>query len=569
MTGSQRHIVIIGGTACGPKTAARARRCDPDAVITLVERRRNLSTATCGLPYYVGGVIPRESALVTVGLDHFRDVLDIDVRVGTEATAIDRASHAVAITDLATKKQSTLHYDKLVLATGAKPMVFDWPGRDLKGILTLSGIPDAAAFKTFLKKPAVKDVVIVGAGLIGLEMAEAFVARGRKVAVIEAMDRVLPGLLDYDMAMHLQRHLEQKGVTVLPASPARGFLGDKGGSVRAVQAGDRELPAQLVLLALGVRPDVGLAGAAGLELGARKGLKVDEYLRTSDPDIYGGGDCVEVKNLITGAMTLVPLGSTANKHGRIIGTNVTGGEDTFPGITGTGIAKVFDLNAGRVGLNDTQAKEAGYEPVTALIHGDEHAGYYPGSRDFLVKMVADRKSGKVLGAQLVGPGDLAKRLDVLATAITGGLGVEAVANLDLAYAPPFNSAMDPVHNAANVIRNKISGRARGLSPAEVKAKLDGEDDFILLDVRSRPEWEEVRIPDDRLVLIPVEELRRRAGELAKDRDKEIITYCRTSIRAYSAQRILDGLGFKDVKFLDGSWTAWPYQLDRQPKKALR
>jgi NADPH-dependent 2,4-dienoyl-CoA reductase/sulfur reductase-like enzyme/rhodanese-related sulfurtransferase len=565
MTGNQRRIVIIGGTACGPKTAARARRCDPDAHITLVERRANLSSATCGLPYYVEGTIPRQSALVTVGLDHFRDVLDIDVRVNTEATAIDRANRSVAITDLKTKQTDTLYYDKLVLTTGAKPMVFDWPGRDLKGIFTLSGIPDARAIKNLLKNAAVEDVVIVGAGLIGLEMAEAFVAQGRRVTVIEAMDRVLPGLLDFDMGMHLQRHLEENGVTVLPSHPAKGFLGDDKGSVRAVQAGDRELPAQLVLLALGVRPDVSLAEAAGLELGARKGLKVDEYMRTSDPDIYAGGDCVEVKNLITGAMTLVPLGSTANKHGRIIGTNLAGGEDTFPGITGTGIAKVFELNAGRVGLNDAQAKDAGYEPVTAIIPGDEHASYYPGGRHFLLKVVADRTGGRVLGVQAVGDGDIAKRIDVLATAITAGLDVEAVANLDLAYAPPFNSAMDPIHDAANVIRNKISGRARGLSPAEVKAKLDGTDDFILLDVRSRPEWEELRIPDDRLVLIPIEELRRRAGELPKD--SEIIAYCHTSIRAYSAQCILDGLGFRDVKFLDGSWAAWPYELDREPRRA--
>ncbi len=567
MTGQQRHIVIIGGTACGPKTAAPARRCDPNAAITLVERRDSLSTGTCGLPYYIGGVIQRESKLVTVGLDHFRDVLDVDVRAGTEATAIDRANHTVAITDLRTQQTDTLHYDKLVLATGAKPMVFDWPGKDLKGILTLSGIPDAKAFKTFLKNAAVTDAVIVGAGLIGLEMAEALVAQGRQVTVIEAMDRVLPGLLDYDMAMHLQRHLEEKGVTVLPSSPAKGFLGDNKGNVRAVQAGDRELPAQLVLLALGVRPDVSLAEAAGLELGARRGLKVDEYMRTSDPDIYAGGDCVEVKNRITGAMTLVPLGSTANKHGRIIGTNLAGGNDTFPGITGTGIAKVFDLNASRVGLNDVQAKEAGYEPVTALIEGDEHAGYYPGGRVFLLKLVADRTTGKVLGAQMVGPGDIAKRTDVLATAITAGLDAEAVANLDLAYAPPFNSAIDPVHHAANVIRNKVSGLARTLSPAEVKAKLDGQDDFIFLDVRTRREWERVRIPDRRLVLIPIEELRRRAGELAKDR--EIIVSCQTSIRAYAAQRILDGLGFRDVKFLDGSIATWPYELDREPLKAAR
>ncbi|MCJ7605467.1 MAG: FAD-dependent oxidoreductase [Dehalococcoidales bacterium] len=559
----RNRIVIIGGTACGPKTAARARRCDPVAKITIIERRANLSTATCGLPYYISGVIEGEANMVAVGADHFRTTLDVGVLTGTEATAIDPQARTVRVTDIATGKNSALAYDKLVLATGASPMVFDWPGRDLAGIFSLSGIPDANAIRGVLAGGGVKNVVIVGAGLIGLEMAEAFIECGLNVTVIEAMNRVLPALLDTEMAFHVERHLESKGVDVLCGLPAAGFLGDANGRVRAVTAGNTELRADLVLLSLGVRPDVRLAKEAGLDIGERGGLKVDEFMRTSNPDIYAGGDCVEVRNLVTGQVFLAPMGSTANKHGRIIGTNVTGGNETFPGVLGTAIVKVFDINAGRVGIGESQARDAGYDPVTTIIPGFEHATYYPGAREIILKIIADRETGRLLGGQAVGTGDTAKRIDVLATAITGGLTVDGLANLDLSYAPPFNSAMDPVHNGVNVIRNKQAGLARGLTPAEVKAKLDGGDDFILLDVRSEMEWNAVHFNDPRVKLIPLPELRQRTGELPKD--SEIIIYCRTSIRAYSAQRILDGEGFKDVKFLDGSLAAWPYGLDTDPR----
>jgi rhodanese-related sulfurtransferase len=314
----------------------------------------------------------------------------------------------------------------------------------------------------------------------------------------------------------------------------------------------------MVLLALGSRPNVGLARDAGLDIGVTGGIAVNEFLQTSDPDIYAGGDCVENTHRTTGAKMLAPMGSTANKHGRIIGTNVTGGHDSFPGVLGTTIVKVFDMNVSRVGLGEDEARKAGFNPVTALAPAFDRASYYPGAKMITVKLVADSATGKVLGGQLVGPGDVAKRTDVLVTTISLGGTVEDVANLDLAYSPPFNGAMDVLHHAANTVRNKREGRARSISPAEVNARICAGEGFILLDVRSQKEWEESRIGADQCRLVPLNKLREEVRSLP--RDARIVTICRTSIRAYQAQRMLEGEGFTDVCFMDGSIAAWPYEV---------
>jgi len=560
---SPNRIVVIGGTACGPKAAARSRRCDPAAKITIVEQKDNLSTATCGLPYYVADVIKKESALVARQVDYFRDVMDMEVLIGTRALAVHPKAHSVEIVNQKADRRSAIEYDKLVIASGASPIAPNWEGKDLAGIFTLSHIPDAAAIRDYLSNLQNKEVIIVGAGLIGLEMAEAFCARGLKVTVIEALGWPLPALLDAEIAAHVEKHLRSKGVAVRCGERVTGFLGDNNKRVRKAIMGNIELEAGMVLLSLGVRPNIALAKDAGLAIGATGGLSVNERLQTSDPAIYAGGDCVEVVNIVTGKKCLVPLGSTANKHGRIIGTNVTGGSETFPGVLGTAVAKVFDFNVARTGLNENQAREAGFDIVISLVPTFEHATYYPGARDILVKLIADKETGRLLGGQAVGTGDTAKRMDVLATAIAFGATVNDLANLDLGYAPPYNSALDPLHNAANVIRNKLAGYARSLSPAEVRKKLENGERFVLLDVRSLQEWQAERIEAPQVKLLPLPELRRRLGELSPD--EEIVITCRTSIRAYQAQRILDGAGFKNVKFMDGSVAGWPYQLSSGPK----
>jgi NADPH-dependent 2,4-dienoyl-CoA reductase/sulfur reductase-like enzyme/rhodanese-related sulfurtransferase len=552
----QHNIVVIGGTACGPKAAARARRCDPQAKITIIEQGANLSTATCGLPYYVSGVIESESTMVARGPDFFQNVMDMKVLNRTRALAIDPKAHAIDTLNLATNRHATIEYDKLVLATGSTSTLPDWEGRNLQGIFTLTGIEDANAMRSHISQLKTKEIIIVGAGLIGLEMAEAFISRGLKVTVIEALKWALPALLDFEVAAQVEKHLHDKGVKLHFGQRVTGFEGDKTGKVHRVITEDTELEAGLVLVSVGTRPNVSIARDASLAIGSTGGISVNQYLQTSNPDIYAGGDCVENVNRITGEKILAPMGSTANKHGRIIGSNVTGGNETFPGVLGTAIAKVFDYNVGRAGLSESQARAAGYDTVISLVPSNEHATYYPGSQDILVKLVAEESSGRLLGSQVVGPGDAAKRIDVLATALTFGATVDDLANSDLAYAPPYNSAMDPLHDAANVIRNKQSGYARTITPMELKNKLDNGEDFVLLDVRSPKEWDTCGIRTKQARLLPLPELRQRLGELPKD--DEIIIFCKTSVRAYVAQRILDGTGFRNVKFVEGSIDAWPY-----------
>jgi len=555
------NIVIIGGTACGPKAAARARRLDQSARITIIEQRDNLSTATCGLPYFLSGAV-KGGDLISRDTEYFRNVFDMTVLTGTRAASINPKTHRVEIVDIKTDKHATLDYDKLVIATGATPTVPNWEGKDLKGIFTLNNIPDAAGIHAYIQDLKTREVVIVGAGLIGLEAAENFVALGLKVTVLEALGWPLPALLDAEIAAQVEKQMKAKGVNVVFGQRVSGFQGDSARQVRKVMVGDKGIDAGMVLLSLGVRPNVSLAKESGLTIGATGGLSVNEYLRTSDPDIYAGGDCVEVTNRITKKKTLVPMGSTANKHGRVIGTNITGGSDTFPGVVGTAVVKVFDLNVGRTGLSEAQARDGGYDIVTSLIPNFDHATYYPGARDILLKLVAEKSSGQLLGGQAVGTGDTSKRIDVLAAALTFGARVDDMANIDLSYAPPYNSAMDPLHNAANVIRNKQTGYARALSAQEVKSKLERNEKFVLLDVRSPLEWKAQRIDAPQVKLLPLPELRQRMGELAKE--DEIVILCRTSIRAYQAQRILDGAGFKNVKFMDGSISAWPYATTSSP-----
>jgi len=552
----RNRIIVIGGNACGPKAAARARRCDPASEITIIEQGYDLSTATCGLPYYISGVIPNQSSLLVRGAGYFKDVLNIEVMAGTRTLSIDRKSQTIAIADVKTGATSTRDYDKLVIATGSIPVVPRLDGIRLGGIFTLSTIADANAIKKHLSRP-VKKAVIIGAGLVGMEMAEALVLLGIEVTVVDMLDRLLPNLLDFEMAAYLEKLVKSKGIKLLLSQKVTGFEGSSSGLVGKVITAGGALETDMVLLAIGRKPNSALAGEAGLATGAGGGIAVDRHLQTSDPAIYAGGDCVENTHLVTGQKVLAPLGSTANKHGRVIGSNVTGGKEEFPGVLNTAIAKVFDYTVARTGLTEQEAGRLGYEVVTALVPGQEHARYYPQSKDIIVKLMAERGSGRLLGGQVVGPGDVAKRIDVLASALTFGATVDAMANTDLAYAPPYNSAMDPLHSAANVIRNKQSGLAEAITPMAVADKIKKGANFILLDVRSEEEWKGNHIEAPQSKLIPLDSLRQYLDKLPKD--AEIITYCQTSVRAYQAQRILSGAGFKNVKFMDGSITTWPYE----------
>ncbi len=555
-----RNILIIGGVATGPKTAARLRRLDPEADITVIERQDLLSYAGCGMPYYIENVIEEWNDLL--GGASIRDAVYFKENRGftvldqTEAKRINRKNKTVTVEDLRTGEVKDLPYDKLVLGTGARPFVPRMDGAELRGVHRLYNPHHAKAIKNAVDMGA-KNVVVVGGGLIGMESCGAFVARGCDVSVIEMMPNIVPNLLDVEMGLLLENYLKSKGVNIVKGSPVTRMIDDGSGNVKAVETADgRVIEADLVIVAIGVRPNTELAVEAGLEIGSTRAIAVDEYKQTSDPDIYAGGDCVESTHLLTGEKVYAPLGSTANKHGRIIADNIMGRGTTFKGINGTAVFKVLDWNCGTTGITERKARELGHDVVTAIVPRADYSGYIPGNKRTVIKLIADKVSCKVLGCQVVGEGDGVKRIDVVATAMKFGSNLKSIADLDLGYAPAYSTAIDAIAHAANVMRNKGHGLVHGGTPIELKERLDSDREFVLLDVRRDEEYNAVRFKDSRTLHIPLVDLKRRLVDIPEG--KEIIIYCLISVRAYNVERTLRGLGFDDVKTLDGSLVAWPF-----------
>ncbi|MEW6447507.1 MAG: FAD-dependent oxidoreductase [Bacillota bacterium] len=563
-----QRIVIIGGTTCGTKAAARIRRRDPQAEITIIEQSENVSVGRCGIPYYVGGKVNKIEELFSspAGIirdpEFFNKVKNIRVLTCTRAEGIDRAARQVHFHDLRTGSRYALPYDKLVLATGARPAPLKVPGAGLKNVHTMWSLEDARTIREKAFSGKVKNVVVIGAGLIGLEAAEVLLEAdipGAKLTVtlIEAMQHIAPIFLDDEMASLAAKHLRDKGLVIRTGEMVQRLEGDDAGSVRQVVTTRGTYPAELVISAVGLVPNVDLARDAGLSIGTTGAITVNQYLQTSDPDIYAGGDCVENVNLVNGRPIYTPQGSVANRHGRVIGNNITGMREAFPGVLGTVIFKIFDLTIGRTGLTESQARETGYPVETVLVSGADRAHFYPGTGSVVVKLVVDAPSRKILGAQLLGEGEVNKRLDVLVGAITMGATVDHLANFDLAYAPPYNTAMDVLHHAANTMRNKLTGEAKTLTPAELKKRIaEGDNNLLVLDVRTPGEAEEHPAPYDGVTHIPLGKLRAEAGTLPSE--KMVVPFCQISIRAWEAQRILEEQGFRNVAFLEGGLAAWPY-----------
>ncbi len=557
----KKNFVIIGGGACGPKAAARARRLDANANITMVQDEVYTSYAACGLPYFISGLVKSGNELMVRNAEAFKRISNVDVLIHTRADSIDRAAHQVHITNLLDGQTSALQYDKLVLATGANPVIPPIKGIDLQGVHVLKKIPDAEEIIALMAASVTHKAVIVGAGLIGMEMTESLVSKGFEVTIIEALDRLLAAVVDEEITDLIARHVKGKGVTLKLGQRIVGFEGEKGHVQRAVT--DKEsIEADVVIFAIGIRPNSKLAREAGLEIGTFGDIVVDQHLRTNDPDIYAGGDCVANINFITGQKVFVPLGSTANKQGHVIAANMTGGDQIWPGIISTACVKIFDFNVGRTGLGEKEAVSAGYDVVTGLIPGLDLPEYYPGSKEVIIKLIVDAGTHRILGGQGTGPGEVIKRIDVLATGITMGMTVDTLANLDLAYAPPYNSSLDILHHLANLVLNKMAGRIQGLKPKEVKEKLDKNGDFTLLDVRSRGEFKAARIESPQTRLLPQSRLRQEMQDLPKD--KEIVTMCHRGVRAYQAACTLKGAGMKDVKFMEGSLACWCDDVAGEP-----
>lgn len=555
---SELKIVVIGGVACGPKAAAKAKRCNPDAQVTLIEKGEWISYGGCGLPYYLGATVKDLNDLMTTSWEAVRTpefmkaTKDIDTLLGWEATKINRAEKTVEVKEVKTGEVRVLPYDKLVIATGADNFKPPMEGINATGVFGMKTPKDAVDMQNYIKTEGVSDVVVIGAGLIGMECAEAFINWGLNTTVVEMQGSIFPQVLDAEMGAVFQNYLEGEDLNFMLNTAVEKILTDDNDKVIGVQTNKGIVDAQMVLVAVGVRPCVQLAVDAGLEVD--KGIVINDHCQTSDPDIYAGGDCVVTTNLVSGQRVYAPMGSTANRQGRVIGINVTGGDATHEGVLNTAVCKMFDWSLGACGLSERVAKQLGYDTVTAIVPGPDITHFMPGKKLIMTRLVGDRATGKILGVQIVGPGKVDKRIDTMAAALTFGVTAKQLANIDLSYAPPLSSAMENLTNAANVLQNTIDGKAKSMRYEEFKSKLDS-DDVVFVDLRTAHERAQKMIPAKNQLHIPIEELRARANEVPKD--KEVIVFCILSTRGFEGQLILNQAGYDNVSFVQGGIQFWP------------
>ena len=550
-------LVIIGGVAGGASAAARARRLSEDAEIVLLERGPEVSFANCGLPYYVGGsIVQREKLLVTTA-ERLHARFRLDVRIRSSVEAIDRAAKKIRVRDLATGREYEESYDKLILAPGAAPLRPPIPGIDLPGIHTLRNLQDVDQIKARIDQ-GIKQAVVVGAGFIGLELVENFVRRRVAATIVELQDQVLPPL-DKEMTTPIVETLAAKGVTVLLGQSAVGFEQSSDGLIVRLKSGD-QVPAQLVIIGVGVRPENKLAVEAGLEVGPRGGIRVNDHLLTSDPDIYAVGDAIEVVDFVSGEPVQIPLAGPANRQGRIAADNVCGRSSRYRGTQGTAIVGVFELSAAMTGASEKVLRRANRPYRKIYIHPAHHAGYYPGAEAMALKLLFHPQTGRILGAQAVGGAGVDKRIDVLAVAIHAGMTVFDLEEMELAYAPQYGSAKDPINMAGFV----AAGLLRGDHPqidVETVLAAPPEQRPLLVDVRTPQEFSQGHIPG--ALNMPVDDLRSRLGELP--RRSEIAVYCQVGQRGYLATRILQQAGFSAANIGGGykTYRLW-YPAERKP-----
>lgn len=557
----RKRLLVIGGVAAGPKAAAKARRCDPEMEIILFQEEDEISYAGCGLPYYVSGVIEKRDELISRTPGKFaQDGIRILKRRRIEK--IDPENRVVSGRNIKSGEIFSEHFDRLVIATGAQPIRPKIAGIDLGNVFYLRSIFDADAMSRHIRAESIRDVVIAGGGYIGLEMAESLVRLGKRVTIVELAPQILT-LFDEDFAGVLHQHLEGKGVQVFTSEGIKTLKG-KRGRVTHVQTALREIEADAVLLSLGIRPQVELAKKAGLRIGETGAVWVNEKMETSAEGIYAAGDCAETTHLLTGKKTWIPLGSVANKQGRVVGTNVCGGNATFPGVMGTTIFKTFDLNVAKTGLNMKEAEKEGFHPVQAIVRGYGQAHYYPQERESVLKVIAEKETGRILGAQAIGDGPSDKFIDTVAMALHAKMTCLDLGSVDLAYAPPYSPVLSPVIVAANVLMNKLEGKLEGIPASEVKKKLEtSAETFQVLDVRDKDEVEKKRIPGS--TWIPMAELKKRMKEIEKG--KELAVHCASGLRSYKASLKLKHAGYENVKNIDGGLLCWCYDVESKSSSA--
>lgn len=556
------NVVIIGAVALGPKTACRLKRLLPDAQVTMVEQGTHISYGGCGIPYYVSGDVSDIKELQATSFhmvrdpEFFHNSKGVDVLTRTRAEKIDRTAKVVHLRNLESGKEEQIPYDKLVLAMGSRPRRPDLPGVDLSGVFTVSNLEEAQAIRQQIQLGKVSKAVVIGAGFIGLEMAEALRDMWDiETTVVEIADQILPGFVSPDMAGMAQRHMQEHDVTFLLSQKLLGFEG-QGGLVQRVLLEGQTLDADLVIMSVGVIPNSELAQEAGLEVSPKGTIVVDSRMRTSDPDIYAGGNCVQMSNLITGQPGYYPLGSLANRQGRVIGSNIAGQDAEFPGAVGSFVVKLFDISVAGSGLSLEMAKRSGLEAICAHVVQFDRAHFFPEKELMHLELVVE-KSGRVLGIQGLGlNGDaMVGRVSAVASILLHHPHVSEVSNLELPYSPPFSSAMDIINAVGNAAQNILQGKNHVLSQREFQERWNsGKHDFIVMDCRddADPQVYVEKYPD-MWMNIPHNELRTRMAEVP--RDKQVLLICGTGVRSYESQILLDAAGIEGSLNIQGGVAA--------------
>ncbi|BFK87852.1 hypothetical protein I4200191B4_21580 [Pseudoflavonifractor gallinarum] len=533
-------VLIIGGVAAGTKAAAKLKRMDRGMQVTLITKDQDISYAGCGLPYYVGGLIDTREELIVNTPAKFAGLTGVEVLTGREAIKLDSTAKTVTARNHATGEEEHYTYDACILATGASPIVPPLPGMDLEGVFKLRTPDDAIGLRDYVKSTQARRAVVVGGGFIGLEAAENLQAQGLTVTVVDLASQIMPNIFDPEMAEYVKRHLQSKGIRVLTGNPLEAILGS--GRVDAVKTGMGTLSADVAVLSIGIKPNTAFLADSGIEL-FKGTVVVDEHLRTNLPDVYAAGDCALVKNRLTGAPQWSAMGSSANYEGRTLAQLLGGAEVRYPGALGTGVVKLPGLNAGRTGLTEAAAKAAGYDVETALCVVDDKAHYYPGAGSFIVKLLADRPTHKLLGIQVLGPGAVDKMVDIAVTGLSMGAKLEDFSNLDYAYAPPFSTAIHPFVQAAYILLNKLSGALESFTPAQYAA---GEaKDYTVLDVGLQPSIQGAVRIDLASVNGPLEGL---------DKDAKLLLVCAKGKRGYFLQNRLKYFGYTNTRVLEGGTT---------------
>lgn len=537
-------VVIVGGVAGGATAAARIRRLDEKAEIIVFERSGYISYANCGLPYYIGDVITDPEELTLQTPESFFSRFRIDMKVHHEVTAIHPDKKTVSVKNLETGKEFEESYDKLILSPGAKPTQPRLPGVGIQKLFTLRTVEDTFRIKEYINRHHPKSAVLAGGGFIGLELAENLRDLGMDVTIVQRPKQLM-NPFDADMASFIHSEMRKHGVTLALGHTVEGFE-EKDGGVDVLLKDEKPLHADMVVLAIGVTPDTHLAEEAGLKLGIKGSIVVNDRMETSVPDIYAAGDAVQVKHYVTGQDALISLAGPANKQGRIIADNICGGDSRYLGSQGSSVIKVFDMTAAVTGINETNAHKAGLDTDTVILSPMSHAGYYPGGKVMIMKVVFERETYRLLGAQIVGYEGVDKRIDVLAAAIHAGLKAPRLKDLDLAYAPPYSSAKDPVNMAGFMIENISRGLLKQWHLKELDS-LPRDGSVTLLDTRTADEYHMGHIEGFRN--IPVDELRERLEEMEKE--KPVYVICQSGLRSYIATRILEGNGYKAYNFSGG------------------